>query len=288
LTAAIDTAREIRAAALEYATVLDPSTRMSVRARTLTLIEKLDLYRGPEVSTRRVSAGELQSDAALRGAIVMHCDLVFRSSVTASEVLFTATRGILRIAEHAQLDGFPIGALLALPTDGLVQSRHQMFEDSAPSLSNADTLMVFALATSPPKLGAGALLMRAAIYDCREYSPPPRAVAFSPLMGLRARVIGKADDEQAWKNVAAEVGDDADRLKEQLSDLLARSKRPDFGAEPAKSWLAAEARTFAASEAYTVGNFHRSMGAPLAGVPDEADSSDSDALWARAYFDYGR
>lgn len=283
-----DDGREIRAAAAEYATIADPTSRTSVRARVLQLIEALGLERGV-ITTRPVSAEILQSDTTLRGSILMHLDLVFRSSVTASEVMFTCARGFVRIAEHESLAGFPVGVLLALPTSHRVANRRELFAEDAPSLSTAPMMMVYALATSPPRLGAGAALLKSASDACSGLSRHPQLVAFSPLTGLRARLIRLVDDEAAWTEAAAATeGIDTDLLRSELLDLLARATMPDFVAEPAKSWLAAEAREFAASEDYLVGNFHRSRGATLTGVADGGDPKDSDAMWARAYFDYGR
>jgi hypothetical protein len=285
-----DVGREIRRAASQYATIADATSRMSLRARVLGLIDELDLAREEGVITRQVSAEALQGDSALRGSIVMHLDLVFRSSVSASEVLFTAAHGMLRIAEHPALDGFPIGVVLALPTRGMVRHRRELFDEKGPELSRADMLMIFALATSPPRLGAGVKLLEAVKEEAGGHDPPVRMMAFSPLTGLRARVIRLVDDDDAWReNLAdhADLAGEGEILREQVLDLLPRETLPDFLPEPASSWLSAEARSFARSTEYGVGNFHRSMGATLVGVADGGDPKDSDAMWARAYFDYG-
>ena len=283
-----DVGRQIRAAAAEYATIADPTSRTSVRARVLQMIDQLGLEQGV-ITTRPVSAEILQSNATLRGAIVLHLDLVFRSSVTASEVMFTSARGFVRIAEHESLAGFPVGVLLALPGQTLVRSRRELFSEDGPALADAPMLFVYALATSPPRLGAGAALLRSASDACAGLSRP-ELIAFSPLTGLRARLIRLVDDPAAWEEMAAASGAggvDTELLRTELLDLLARSTMPDFMPEPARSWLAAEARVFAASKDYTVGNFHRARGAKLTGVADGGDPKDSDAMWARAYFDYG-
>src|SRR5688572_22162493 len=145
--------------------VADPTSRTSLRAHVLSLIERLALDRQDTPPTRIVSATELSRDPTLRGAIVMHLDLVFRSSVTSSELMFTAERGLVRIAEHANLAGFPIGASLSMPLSAPVRSRRELFADSLPALDRAEVLMVFALATSPPGLGAGVRLLAAAQED---------------------------------------------------------------------------------------------------------------------------
>src|SRR5690606_14456002 len=132
-----------------------------------------------------------------------------------------------------------------------------------PPLADAPCVVVFALATSPPRLGAGAALLRDLRRRTGTGQAPARLVAFSPLTGLRARVIGLVDDEEAWReHVASRPGlAGPEALREQLLDLLARDTLPDFVPEAAQSWLAAEAREFARSPTYVVGNFHRSMGA---------------------------
>ncbi len=265
----------------------DPTSRMSLRASVLSMIDRLELERAP-ISLRRVGPGDLAGDPALRGAIVMHLDLVFRSSVTASELMFTAATGIARIAEHPRLAGFPIGVSLALPADRLVGNRRELFDEAAPALARAEFLMVYALATTPASLGAGVRLLDAARQDARELGGEPRLIAFSPLTGLRARLIQMVDDAERWAREAAQVPQvDGAILRGELLDLLARATMPDIVVEPARSWLAAEAREFAAGAEYKVGNFHRARGGILIGVADGGDPKDSDAMWARAYFDYG-
>ena len=80
----------------------------------------------------------------------------------------------------------------------------------------------------------------------------------------------------------------ADFIKKpvQLTDLLARDTVPDFIDEPAAQFLKSEARAFAETKAYRVGEFHRHLGAKVIGIDDGGDPSESDSLWARAYLEY--
>jgi hypothetical protein len=270
--------------------MVDQASRTSLRAHLLFLIDQIELSRSESVVTRRVDADELRADIALRGAVIIHLDLMFRSSLVAEEVLQTAERGVLRVAYHPQLSGFPVGVFLAQPTALVVRARAELFDRSAPRWGETDLVMAYAMATSPPRLGAGAQLFRDFLDDCRALDRTPRVVAFSPLTGMRARVIRIVD--QRWPETEEALGKaspvvDPAQLRDQLLDLLAAGRLPDEIPEPAGGWLMAESERFAASVEYSVGNFHRSMGAELTGLALRADPDDSDSMWARAYFDYG-
>lgn len=285
-------AAEIRAGAAAYANMIDQPSRTSQRAHVLHLLDQLKLERGCKLITRRVSSDDLRSHSMMLGAIVIHLDLVFRSSVAAGEVVFTADRGIVRVAEHPQLKGFPIGVVLVQPTRRLVRRRRELFAEDGGVLGETDVVMPYALAASPPRLGAGAGLLRAVLADVAELDSgsgrSTRVVTYSPLTGMRARVIRLVDDGAAWTaNMARRPETDGDLLKRQLLDLLASRHLPESITEPARSWLMAESREFAESADYAVGNFHRGMGAHLVGLTDGGDPYDSDSMWARAYFDYG-
>lgn len=277
---------EMRAGAVRYATAGDRASKTTLRAQVLSLMDKLALDAAKPVSTRRVFATELSSGSVLGGAIVMHLDLMFRAATTVDEVLFTATRGIVRVAFHDELPEFPVGVALALPSAGLLSTRAELFSQTPPPEA-VDRLSLYALATSPARLGAGAMLVRALASDCRQQPGSPGMVAFSPLTGMRARVIRLVDDARAWAECTAQdPAIDGDELRKQLLALLAHEIMPATLDEPVATWLANEARAFASSPAYVVGNFHRAMGATLVGVADRADAADIDALWARAHFDY--
>jgi hypothetical protein len=278
---------ELRAAILEgaarYAVLLDQPSRTTQRARLLHLLERMRLTRGAPILTRRVGAAELRADPMLRGAAVVHLDLMFRSSVTADEVLFTANRGIVRLAFHSQLPDIPVGVVLAQPCARLVRQRHELFDVHGPRLGESDVVMPYAVAASPGRYGVGRALIRACISDCAELASPPRIVTFSTLTGMRARVMGMVDGVAPFdpRAEAPEV------LREQLLALLSVGELPAELPHPARGWLLAENRAYAAGATYKVGNFHRAMGASLVGLAERADPGDSDALWARAYFDYG-
>ncbi len=270
--------------------MVDQASRTSLRAHLLFLIDQIELTRGQPVVTRRVDADALRADIALRGAVIIHLDLMFRSSVVAEEILHTAERGVLRVAYHPELSGFPVGVFLAQPTAHIVRTRSELFERTAPRWGETDLVMAYAMATSPPRLGAGARLFSDFLDDCRALERTPRVVAFSPLTGMRARVIRIVDE--GWSEVAQALGEaapelDAGELREQLLELLAAGRLPAEIPEPAASWLSSESERFAASSEYSVGNFHRSLGAELHGLAERADPDDSDSMWARAYFDYG-
>jgi hypothetical protein len=272
---------EIRAEASEYSAIGDSSNRASQRARVLTLLDGLAL-KPAALTVRAVGEAELRGDAVLRGAVLMHHDLVSRSPLTSFEVAYTATRGTVLVADLETLPGFPVGVALALPATSLPDHRRDLFDDAGPMFERAERVVIYGLATNPPRLGAGAALIRAARIECRARARSPRLTAFSPLTGLRARVIGAVEDPTALTG-----HDDVALLREQLSGLLSLAILPPHVPEPARSWLAAEARAFAVLPSYRVGGFHRHLGAELAGVADLADEVDSDSMWARVHFDYG-
>jgi hypothetical protein len=211
----------------------------------------------------------------------MHHDLVSRAPLSSFEIAYTATRGAVLIAEHRELPGFPVGVALALPAAGRPAHRRELFDDSGPILERAECVVLYDLATNPPRLGAGRALVRATQLASRRASRIARLTAFSPLTGLRARVIRAVDDPVG-------LGDrvDAALLREQLSDLLGLAVLPPHVPEPARAWLIGEARAFAIDPTYRVGAFHRHLGAELAAVAEFSDDVDSDAMWARANFDY--
>jgi hypothetical protein len=273
---------DMRAEAAEYAAIGDGASRTSLRARVLALMDALELPPAP-IRVRAVAESEARGDAVLRGAVLMHHDLVSRSPLTSFEVAFTATRGSLLVAEHPDLVGFPVGVALALPAAARPRHRRDLFDDDGPIFERAERVVLYALATNPPRLGAGAALVKAARLEGRRSNRLAQLTAFSPLTGLRARVIRLVDDP-----AGLEAHPDATALHEQLSALLALSLLPPHVPEPARSWLAAEAAAFAADPAYKVGGFHRHLDATLVEVADFADEVDSDAMWARANFDYPR
>jgi hypothetical protein len=281
--------REIREGITRYAKLVDQTSRTSQRAQVLHLMDKLDLAPG-RVVTRRVDGAELRADGLLRGAAVIHLDLVFRTSLSIEEILLTTDQGVVILATHPDAEDLPIGVIVAQPTTKLVRKRRELFRD-VPRLDEAGTLMPFALAASPGRLGAGAALLRAIMLVCGQVASRPRVVTFSPLTGMRARVIRLVD--QGWETVrrlqaATNPGVDFELLHAQLIELLSADLLPENMPEPARSWLIGETGRFAASSEYQVGNFHRAMGASFVGLVNCADPRDSDALWSRAYFDHGR
>jgi hypothetical protein len=278
-----DLGRDIHAGVVEYASVADRASRMSTRARVLGWIDKLKLEPKP-LRTELVGERRLQEDQGLRGAVVMHLDLASRSAPTSSELLFTAATGRVAIAVHPDLPEFPVGVALLLPCEGLPKGRRSLFSDQGTSWDVASVCALYALATNPGGLGAGRSLLEVCRRETRR---DQRFVAYAPLTGLRARIIQLVDDPDAWQEgTGALSGAERDELARQLADLLARTTLPDLLDEPALSFLAAEARTFADSPSYSVGRFHRHMGATLVGIDDGGDPSDCDAMWSRAYFEY--
>lgn len=273
---------EINAGVAEYAALADRTSRLTMRARILGLIDKLDLASKP-VRVRTVSDNEIRDNVGLRGALILHLDLSSRSAITASELMFTASTGRVLVAEHPDVQGFPVGLTLLLPTEALPSGRRELFSRASQGWGASPFVSQYALATNPGGLGAGRALQEAA----KTEAGAATLVSYAPLTGLRARIIQVVDDPETWKSVASGLGEsDASALQQQLTDLLAHESLPDLLDEPALSFLQAEARSFAASPAYRVGEFHRHMGATLAGVDDGGDPSESDSMWARAYLQY--
>ncbi len=243
----------------------------------------------PDLTTRHVNPEDLSADAVLRGAIVMHLDLVFRSSVSANEVALTAEHGLVLVAMHPDLDGFPVAVVLASAAEQLLETRDQLFAAPERDFPEADIVMPYALAASPRGLGAGRALLVEMIRRCGVVAEVPRVTTFSPLTGMRAHVMRCVDDPGEWARVLSRDGEvDGKKLQRQLLDLLVFDRLPEEISDPARGWLRREATDFARSQAYRVGNFHRRMGAELVGVLEDADPGDSDSLWWRAWFDYGR
>lgn len=273
---------EIVAGAVEYATVADRSSRMTIRARIIGLIDRVALEPKP-LKVRQVYESELVTDTGVRGALILHLDFASRSAITSSELIFTAASGRVLVAEHPDLPGFPVGITLLLPGDELPSGRRDLFNRKGQGWGASKYALQYALATNPGELGAGRALMDRA----RREAAGATLVAYAPLTGLRARIIQVVDDSNTWAAVAGKLSEqDAATLLRQLTDLLARDTLPDFIDEPAATFLKTEAREFAQSQAYRVGNFHRHLGARLIGVDDGGDPSESDSMWARAYLEY--
>jgi hypothetical protein len=279
-----DIARDIRRGAHEYAAILEPASRTSVRARVLSLLERLQFSSEP-VTVGQLRPEDLTRDALLRGAVHLHLDLVFRTSLSAEELLYTAAHGYVLVAYHESLPQFPVGVLLALPVAKMIRRRQELFA-SEPASGTARAVVIYSLATNPPKLGAGAALIGAMRTTARALAGEPSLVAFSPLTGMRARIIAAVDDAATWTRLAAESEIDTSELRRQLFDLLALANMPDQVDEPAGRWLYAEAQRFAASDAYRAGAFHRSMGAQLVGISECGDPTDGESMWMRAYYEY--
>ncbi len=273
---------EIIAGVVEYAALADRASRLTLRARVLRLIDKLELKTKP-VAIRAVSEQELRDDPALRGALILHLDLASRSAITTSELIFTASSGRVLVAEHPDLPGFPMGLALLLPSTKLPVGRRDLFTQVSKGWGASPYVIQYAIATNPGGLGAARALLQASQSRLQN----SKLVAYAPLTGLRARIIEIVDDPEAWSRVANEYSDvDASSLQRQLTDLLAQETLPDFLDEPAKGLLTSEALAFAGQAAYRVGEFHRHMGAHLIGIDDGGDPSESDSMWARAYFQY--
>ncbi len=257
----------------EYSFLIGETSRMSARAHHLHLIERADLPRPMRITTRRVMAWELRRRHRLAGAIRLQLDLAFRASFTPAEVLAVAERGIVRVAVHPNLGGYPIGVALAMPSDQLPDSRAALLGQA--SGRPPDLMVPFAIATNPTGLGAGAALIRDIGNDCDELPSRPRMVAFAPLTGMRARVIQTADDPRSPAN-----------LREQLRFLLRSAAQPATIPSSVESWLQDQADSYAASTRFMAGNFHRATGAELIGIAASADPDDCDAMWMRAHFAY--
>ena len=270
----------IRALAADYASVADPELRASLRAQLLALTEKLDLSRVALV-IERVETARFQADPVLRGAIRAHIDLAFRSPSEPAELMEVATRGICRVAWHPEFDAIPVGVALALPINQVPRERAEMFADDT-SVMGAPIVVLFALATNPPRLGAAAALLTAIIDDCAQLDPTPRLLAFTPLTGLRAELIRLVDDDEAWEACGG-----GDEVRAQVRDALAIDSLESPLQEPLRSWLVEAAETFADSNTFAAGEFHRNRGATVIGICEGADPNDPAAMWIRALFDYG-
>lgn len=278
---------KIRALASDYASVSGPALRASVRAQLLGAIDKLELDAAP-LRIERVSMADFQASAALRGSIRAHVDLAFRSPIDPVELMAVVTRGICRIAWHPGLDAIPVAVALALPSRRIIRARAELFADDSTALT-APILVLFALATNPPRLGAAAALLEALASDCAQLDPVPRLLAFTPLTGLRAELIGLVDDDAGWRAQLIDRPDiDEILLRQQVRDALAVDERARPLDEPLRSWLLDVASDYADSDAYAAGEFHRGRGAELIGVCEGADPGDPDAMWMRALFDYGQ
>lgn len=281
-----EVAHEIVRGAQEYAATLEPSTRTSVRARVLALMDRFAFGEGT-VAARRVSPEELSSNSLLRGAVQLHMDLVFRASLSSEELLFTAAHGWVYVATHSGFADFPVGVALALPARRIVRRMDELFASEVVTLDDAGAVVLYSMATNPPRLGAGACLIDTLKGVASGLTKEPALVAFSPLTGMRARVIRLVDDPVAWSEVGRDGdGLDTSLLREQLYELLAMHSMPTEVPQPARDWLSAEAMRFAASSQYRAGSFHRSMGARLVGLAECGDPSDGESMWMRAYHEY--
>ena len=272
----------IVAGVVEYAAYADRASRLTVRARILGLIDKLNLAAKP-LQVRRVSEEELRAETSIRGAVILHLDLSSRSALTSSELIFTAATGRVLVAEHPDLPGFPVGISLLLPSAELPVGRRALFAGQADGWGRSGYAVQYALATNPGGLGAGRALVEAA----KRESGSATLVAYAPLTGLRARIIQVVDHEDTWAQVSGSMGEEQSKmLFRQLTDLLARDTLPDFLDEPAAGFIEAEAEAFSNSPKYRIGAFHRHMGAHLAGVDAGGDPCESDSMWARVYLKY--
>jgi hypothetical protein len=276
---------DIVAGVARYAAVKEPSTRTSLRAHLLHLLDRVQFTAGKRCVTEVVSADELGRNPSLRGAIQLHLDLVFRTPVTEESLMATAIKGELRVARHPSLPEFPVGVALAMPAAQAVKRVDDLFEEPVPPLEQAALFVLYALATNPPRLGAGSELVRGLLKRCKSLSSEPTLVAFAPLTGLRARLIRLVDDAVAWTKAIPE-GANPVVMKVQLLELLAAKELPEDISADVRSLLMKEAREFVSSSSYLAGTFHTSMGSKLVGVAEGADRGDSDALWMRAFFEY--
>jgi hypothetical protein len=169
----------------------------------------------------------------------------------------------------------------------MVRTRAELFDDDTTGL-DAPVLVLFALATNPPRQGAAAALITSLISDCAELEPVPRLIAFTPLTGLRAALIGLVDDDDAWSaHLATHPDIDGATLRHQICDALAIDTLSGPLPEPLRSWLVDAATRFADAPSFAAGAFHRGRGARLASVCEAADPGDADAMWVRVLFDYG-
>ncbi|MBL4635955.1 MAG: hypothetical protein JKY56_18990 [Kofleriaceae bacterium] len=261
---------------------MDRSVRVTARAHILGLMDKLALT-PKALSLRQVGEAELSSNTTLRGAMLMHLDFSSRVAPSADELAFTAATGRVLIAEHPDLQGFPVGLSLLLPSDTLPVSRQSLFSGSAKPWGEAEFVVQYGLSTNPGGLGGG----RALVEECIRLAGDRRLIAYTPLVGLRARIIQIVDHSQVWEESSRNVHLDVkDELREQLAELLAWEHLPTRLAEPAGEFLKSEARKFAEGAAFRLGDFHRHLGATLTGIDHGGDYQESDSMWARAYLEY--
>jgi hypothetical protein len=271
-----------------YPALIDQGSRTSARVRVLHELERLAFVRPPGFHVRRVDAAGYQDDPAVRGALQVHVDLMFRSSLSAAEIAYTARHGLIYVAHHPAVPWLPIAVAMAAVGECLVERRDQLFALRPTARDGVTHVMPFAVAANPGRIGAGRAVLRGLLADCAAWSPPPRVTTFSPLTGLRALVMGCVHDARALRQtLVAEPEIDRERLRDQLDAVLETPCHPAAIAEPARRWLARRAELFAGSDGYAVGAFHRAMGAALSGVVERGDGTDADALWWRAWFDYG-
>jgi len=262
----------------EYSFLVSETSRASVRAQLIHVLGRASVARPMHIMTRRVMAWELKQKHRLLGAIRMQLDLGFRASLSAEEIIDAARSGIVRIALHPQLPGFPVGVALALPSHALPRTRDELLHGhtSAETGSVGHAFVVpFAIATNPTGLGSGAALINALANDCDDLPSCPRLVTFSPLTGLRARVIRAVDEDTIGEQV-----------RDELRFLLRSRRYPAQPPRLADAWLHREAQQLATSDDYAAGKFHRATGGTFLGVAPRADRDDCDAMWMRAYFDY--
>lgn len=278
----VELEREIVAGTMSYANLVDRSSRVTARARILSLMEQLTLQ-SKALVLRRVSEAELSSNTALRGAMMLHLDLSSRVAPSAEELAYTASLGRIYIAEHPDLEGFPVGLTLLLPASNLPSGRQSLFSDTAKPWDESEFVVQYGLSTNPGGIGAG----RALVELCKKEAGKKRLIAYTPLVGLRARIIQVVDHSQVWEESSRNVcTEDRDLLREQLAELLAWEHLPTQLADPAGQFLKSEALKFAEGASFRLGDFHRHLGARLVGVDFGGDFQESDSMWTRAYLEY--
>jgi len=274
--------REIAAGMTNYANLIDRASRVTARARIIYLMGSLALPPRP-LSIRQVKESELSSNPTLRGGMLMHLDFSSRVAPSADELSFTAATGRIFIAEHPDLTEFPIGLTLLLPSDSLPVGRQQLFLGKARGWGESEFVVQYGLSTNPGGLGAA----RALVDACKLSAGDKRLIAYTPLVGLRARIIQIVDHHQVWQESSQGLSDaDKAKLREQLADLLGWEHLPTQLEEPAGQFLRSEATTFAQGEGFRLGSFHRHLGATLIGVDHGGDFQESDSMWTRAYLEY--
>ena len=256
---------EIREGLCSYSKLTDMPSRMSLGVRLLSAFQKLELAPGGLVCSN-FSGEDLFGNEKVMGGLQYHFDLASRTTVSDEEMRAASRYGFVQVAEHRDLPGVPVGAALAVPTIGAIGRRSELAGRAVP-LEQADTLLVFALATHPARLGAAAALMRA----MSTLSGDKALVAFSPLTGLRAQMILLADKSP----------DD-----EELAGMLQASTMPGQATDHFADLLRKQSQRFARCKNYAIGNFHRHMGAKLVAVGVGADPKNCDAMWTRANFKY--